>query len=178
MCHSLLTCRLSAEKTADNLIGILLYVICCFFLVAFNIFFLFNCFSIWLLCVLACSSLVNPVWDSLPFLDLGDYVLSHVREVFRHYLFQCFLRPFLSLSSGTPIMQVAHLKLSQKSLKLSSFLFIPFSFFCSVAVISTTLSSTNLSVFRPHLFCYWFLPVYFYFSYCILSLCLIVLYIF
>ena len=36
-CHSLPVCRVSLEKSADNLVGVLLYVICCFSLVAFNI---------------------------------------------------------------------------------------------------------------------------------------------
>ena len=37
-CHSLLACRVSAEKSADNLMGIPLYVNFCFSLAAFNIF--------------------------------------------------------------------------------------------------------------------------------------------
>ena len=41
LCHSLLACRISAEKSADNLIWVPLSVICCFPLVAFNIFSLF-----------------------------------------------------------------------------------------------------------------------------------------
>ena len=36
-CHSLLTCTVSVEKSVDNLMGVPLYVICCFPLVAFNI---------------------------------------------------------------------------------------------------------------------------------------------
>ena len=36
---------------------------------------------------------------TLCFLDLVDYFLSHVREVFSYYLFTYFLRSFLSLSS-------------------------------------------------------------------------------
>ena len=55
-CHSLLASRVSAEKSADNLMGIPMYVICCFFLVAFNIFS-FLILSIWLISVLACSPL-------------------------------------------------------------------------------------------------------------------------
>ena len=37
-CHLLLECRFSAEKSADNLMGILLYGIYCFLLIAFTIF--------------------------------------------------------------------------------------------------------------------------------------------
>ena len=43
---------------------------------------------------------VYPVWDSLWFLDLSDYFLSHIRAVFGSDLFRYFLRPFLSLSSS------------------------------------------------------------------------------
>ena len=35
------------------------------------------------------------VWDSLGFLDLGDYFLPHFREVFNYYLFKYFLMAFL-----------------------------------------------------------------------------------
>jgi len=38
---------------------------------------------------------VYPVWDSLGFLDLGGYFLSHFREVFNYYLLKCFLMPLL-----------------------------------------------------------------------------------
>ena len=37
-CHSLLACRVSAEKSANNLIGVPLYVACFFSLAAFKIF--------------------------------------------------------------------------------------------------------------------------------------------
>ena len=43
---------------------------------------------------------VYPAWDSLCFLDLADYFLSHVREIFSFYLFQYFLSSFLSPPSG------------------------------------------------------------------------------
>ena len=38
---------------------------------------------------------VFPARDSLHFLDLVDYFLSHVREVFNYHLFKYFLRTFL-----------------------------------------------------------------------------------
>ena len=44
-CHSLLACRVSAERSAVNLLGIPLYVICCFSLAAFNIFSLYLIFD-------------------------------------------------------------------------------------------------------------------------------------
>ena len=52
---------------------------------------------------------------------------------------------FFSSSSGTPIIQIlVHLIRSQKSLKLSSVLFILFTLFCYSEVISTILSSSSL----------------------------------
>ena len=43
------------------------------------------------------SPWIYPVWESLCFLDLIDYFLSHLREVFNYNLFKYFLRPFLIL---------------------------------------------------------------------------------
>jgi len=41
------------------------------------------------------SPWVYPVWDSLGFLDLGDYFLPHFREVFNYYILKYFLMVFL-----------------------------------------------------------------------------------
>ena len=41
------------------------------------------------------SPWIYPVWDSLGFLDLGDYFLPHFREVFNYYLLKYFLMVFL-----------------------------------------------------------------------------------
>jgi len=43
------------------------------------------------------SPWVYPVWDSLGFLDLGDYFLPQFREVFNYYLLKYFLMVFLSV---------------------------------------------------------------------------------
>ena len=53
-CHSLLACRVHVEKLADNLMGIPLYVICCFSLVGFNVFSLNLVFVSLIKCVLMC----------------------------------------------------------------------------------------------------------------------------
>ena len=45
-CRSLLACRVSAEKSAHSLIGVPLYITCCFSLTAFNILSLFLIFAI------------------------------------------------------------------------------------------------------------------------------------
>ena len=73
---------------------------------------------------------VYPVWDSLGFLDVGGCFLPHIREVFDYYLLKYFLMRFLSSSSGTPMIRMlGHLTLSQRSLRLFSFLLILFFFF-------------------------------------------------
>ena len=94
---------------------------------------------------MVCSSL-GLSWDSLCILDLVDYFLSHVREVYSCYLFRYFLRSFLSLSSSSipTVQKLVHLMLSQGCLRLSSFLFILFSIFCFAAVIYTILSYESL----------------------------------
>ena len=84
---------------------------------------------------------------SLCFLDLSEWFLSHVTNIFGYYLFEYFFCPFLSLSSpsGTPIIwMLVHLLLSQSFLRLSSFLLNLSSLFCSTSVNSTSLSSTSL----------------------------------
>ena len=75
--------------------GMLLCVICCFSLAAFNIYSL--CLIFVNLIYMSWSVLpwVYPVWDPLGFLDLGDYFLPHFREVFNYYLLKYFLMPFL-----------------------------------------------------------------------------------
>ena len=109
------------------------------------------------------SPWVYPVWDSLGFFDLGDYFLPHFREVFNYYVLKYW--SFFLSSSGTPmIWMLGHLTLSQRSLRLSSFLLIHFSFFLSASFISTILSSTPLILssasviihylFPPECFCF------------------------
>ena len=156
-CHFLLACRVSAEKSADNLMGVSLYVICCFSPHAFNIFslVLVNLINMWL-------GSFHPMWY---FLYLSE--CSHVRQVFSYYFLHVFsLGPFF-LSSGTPIMwMLVCLMLFQRSLRSCSFLFIFLSLFSSVSDISTSLSSISL-VILTNVFCCWFLLVYFSFQlYC------------
>ena len=45
-CHSLLTCRVSAKKSAENLMGMPSYITCCLSFVAFNTFSLYLIFAI------------------------------------------------------------------------------------------------------------------------------------
>ena len=89
---------------------------------------------------------VYPVWDSLGFLDLGDYflpLLGKFSTIISSSIFSWSF--FLSSSAGTPMIRMlGHLALSQRSLRLPSLLSIHFSFFLSVSFISTILSSTSL----------------------------------
>ena len=78
-------------------------------------------------------------------LDLIDYFLSHVGEIFNYNLFKNFLISFLSSSSGIPIIRMlVCLILFQRSLKLFLVLFILSTVFCSSEVISTIVSSSTL----------------------------------
>ena len=128
------------------LMGIPLCVICCFFLAAFNICSLCLIFvNLINMCLGGVLPWVYPVWDSLGFLDLGDYFRPHFRNVFNYYLCKYFVMALLSSSSGTlMIRMLGPLTLSWRSLRLSSFLLFRFSFFLSDSFISTILSSTSL----------------------------------
>ena len=92
------------------------------------------------------SPWVYPVGDSLCFLGLGDYFLPHLGKfstIISSSIFSWSF--FLSSSSGTPITRMLeHFILSWRSLRLSSFLLIHFSFFISDSFISTFLSSISL----------------------------------
>ena len=91
------------------------------------------------------SPWVYPVWDSLYLLDLiiSFSILGKFSTIISS---KNFSYPFfLSSSSGAPIIQVlVCLIFSQMSLRLSSVLVILFTLFCSLKVISTTLSSSSL----------------------------------
>ena len=81
---------------------------------------------------------------TLCFLDVVDYFLSDVREVFSSYLFKYFLRSFLSFFSlwGPYNVNVGAFNVVPGLLSCLHF-FILFSIFCSTAVISTILPSRS-----------------------------------
>ena len=92
------------------------------------------------------SPWVYPVWDSLGFLDLviiSFPILGKFQIVISSSIFSWSF--FLSSSSGTPIIRMfEHFILPWRSLRLSSFVLIHFSFFLSDSFISTILSSVSL----------------------------------
>ena len=123
MCHSFLVCRVSVEKSANNLKRIPLYAISYFSLVAFNILSLSLAFVVLITMCLGVFLLGFILLRTLCFLHLVDYFLSHVRKVFT-YFFKYFLVSLLSSPAGTCIMVIlVSLMLFQRSLRLSSFFF-------------------------------------------------------
>ena len=90
---------------------------------------------------------IYPIWDSLGFLDSGGSFLSHCREVFKYILLKYFLIhfPFLFFFWNSNHLNAGVLKLSQRSLRLSSFIFILLFFFCS-----------SIQIFIEHLYMLFF----------------------
>ena len=181
-CHSLLACRFSAEKSAVNLMGVPLYVICHFSIAAFNNFSLplifANLFTVCLGMFLLGFILYGTLCTSWTWVIISFSMLGKFSTIISSNIFS---GPFSLYSpSGTPLMwTLLHLMLSQRSLRLSSFLFILFSLFCSAAVNSTILSSSLLICSSVSLSLLLILSsVFFHFSYRIFHLCLVVLYIF
>ena len=84
-CHSLLACRVSAERSAVNCMEFPLYVTCCFSLAAFNILSLCLIFVNFINMCLGMFLLWFILYGTLCFLDLIDYFLSHVGEIFFFY---------------------------------------------------------------------------------------------
>ena len=127
--------------------GISLYVIFCFSLAAFNIFSLNSifdslinmCLGMFLLGFILYGNLcASWTWVTISFPVLGKFSTIISSNIFSDPF-------FFSSSSGTPIIQMlVRLVLSQRSLRLSSILFILFSLFYSSAVISIILSSSSL----------------------------------
>jgi len=127
--------------------GIPLCVICCFSLVAFNICSLClifvnlinMCLGVFHLGFILFGTLwVSWMWVIISFSILGTFS-TIISSSIVSWSF------FLSSSSGTPMIRMlGHLILSWRSLRLSSFLLIHFSFFLSDSFISTILSSTSL----------------------------------
>ena len=111
--------------------GIPLCVICCFTLAAFNIFsFCLNlgslinmCLGVFFLGFILFGTLwVSWTWVTISFSNLGKFSIVISSSIFSY--------PFFLSSSGTPMIQMlGRLTLSQRSLRLSSSLLIPFFFF-------------------------------------------------
>ena len=145
-CHSLLACRVSAERSAVILIGIPLYIVCWFSFAAFNsssLYLIFDslihmCLGVLLLgFVLYWTLCASWSWLTISFPMLVKFSTVISVNIFSDTF-------FFSSSSGTPIIRIlVHLMLSQKCLILFSILFFLYSLFCSVVVFSTILFSRS-----------------------------------
>ena len=99
-CHSLLACRISVERSAVSFMGTPLYVICCFFLAAFNIcslcLILISLISMCLVFlwgfILYETLWASWIWVAISFPMLGNF-MTIISNIFS-YLF--------SSSSGIP----------------------------------------------------------------------------
>ena len=132
----------------------------CLFLLLLLIYFI----SVFNFCLSLCvPPWLYSAWESLCFLDLVDYFLSHVSEVFSYYLFKYFSGPF-SLPSpfGTSVMRMlVHLSCPKGLLGCL--------YFCSFFSLYSVLwqwfppfcPPGHLSILLPQLFYYWFLLVYY-----------------
>ena len=107
-CHYLLACRISAERSAVNLMGISLYVICWFSLAAFNSFSLYlifdslinMCLGMFLLGFILYGTLCSSwTWVGISFPMLGTFSTIISSNIFS-------VPCFFSSSSGTPIIQM------------------------------------------------------------------------
>ena len=121
-----------------------LYAICHFSLVAFKFYLSLTFVSLITVCLGA--FLIGFIFPgTLCFLNLFDYFLPHVWDVFSYYLFKYFLRSFLSLFSfWEPYnANVGTLNIFPEVSYAVFISFIYFSIFCSAAVISTILYSRS-----------------------------------
>ena len=130
-CHSLLACRVYAERSVVKYMGFPLYVTYCFSLAAFNILSLClvfvslisMCLGMFFLVFILCGTLCAS-WTQLTisFSVLGKFSSIISSKIFSYPI-------FFSSSSGTSIIQISVcLILSQRSLRLFSVLFIFFYF--------------------------------------------------
>ena len=129
-CHSLLAWRVSIERSA--VMGIPLCVIRCFSLAAFNIcsscLIFINLINMHLGVFHLGFILFGTLWVSWTWVIISFPILGKLSTIISSSIFTWSF--FLSSSSGTPMIQMLGcLTLSQRSLRLSSFLLIHFCFF-------------------------------------------------
>jgi len=131
-CHSLLACRVSTERSTVNHMGFPLYVTCSFSLAAFNILSLClisvslinMCLDVFLLGFILWGTLCTSwTWLTISFPMLGKFSIIISSKIFSVPFFFFFWNPYNS--------NVGAFNMSQRSLRLSSILFILFPLFCS-----------------------------------------------
>ena len=103
-CHSLLACRVSAERSADNLMGVPLYMILCFSIVAVRILSLSLTFAILIITCLGVGLFGFIFFGTLcAFCTWISVSFFKAWEIFSHNLLNTFLTPFsIPSPSGDP----------------------------------------------------------------------------
>ena len=138
--------------------GIPLCVICCFSLAAFNICSLCLIFVSLINMCLGVFHLVfilfGTLWVSWTWVAISFPILGKFSTIITSNIFSC---PFFLSSSEIPMIQMlGHLTLSQRSLRLSSFLLIIFS--SLFHLFPPFYLTPHLFYLLPQLFYCWFPP--------------------
>ena len=160
-CHSFLAWKVYIDRSAVILMGIPLCVICCFSLAAFNICSLCLIFVNLIHMSLGVFHLgfilFGTLWVSWTCVTISFPILGKFSALISSSIFSW---PFFLSSSSETLMirMLGHFPLSQRSLRLSSFLLIPFSYFLSASFISTIYLLPHLSYLLSPLFYSWFPP--------------------
>ena len=164
-CHSILAYRVSPERSAVKCMGFPLYVTCYFSLAAFNILYLCLIFAsfismflgIFLLGFILYGTLcASWTWMTISFSMLGKFSTIISSKFFSYPFF------FSSSSSETPkIQMLVHLILTQRSLRLSSVLFILLTYSALQKLYPPFYLPAHWFILLLQIFCYWFLLEYF-----------------
>ena len=160
-------CRVSPEKPADSLMGIPLYVIVVF--QYFSLYFIFVSLITMFACVFFLGFILYGIlctswtWVTISFLMLGKFLaIISLNIFFRPFPF---LFNFWDLDNAN--VDVFNIAPEISYTVLLAFFFFPFFFFILVCewFLSLCLPG-HLFILLSQLFHYWFILVYFHFSYC------------
>ena len=102
---------------------------------------------------MGCLCWVYPAWDSLGFLDLGDYFLPYFREVFNYYLLKYFLMVFLFVFffSNSYNLNVGAFNIVLEVSEIVLISFNSFFFFTTLSMACHSLLACRVSVERSAL---------------------------
>ena len=162
--HSLLVWRVSIERSAVILMGIHLWVICCFSLAAFNVcslcFIFVNLINMCLGVFCLGFILFGTLWVSWTCVTISFPILGKFSAIISSSIFsQPSFFVFFFWDSYDSNVGVFHIVSEVPEVVLGTWgCFNSLSFFLSASFISTILSSTSLCYLLPPLFCCCFPP--------------------